>query len=89
MAQTSQDIDGMYDALSEAGADVAAGGETSTKIAAQAASIAAGLAGHEASPAASGSQGSGPSFSIAETDDLTALMMMVRYFYCYPYTTTL
>ena len=67
----TQNIDDMHAALDGADHDHAVGGEASAKISAQAAAIAAGLAGNE------GSTGSGPSFSIADTDDLTALMLMV------------
>lgn len=77
----SQNLDDMHGALSEAEADVAGSSEMKAKIAAQAATIAAGLAGQEGSPAAAGSTGSGATFTIADTDDLTAIMMMVRSFF--------
>lgn len=76
--------DDFVDAVEGAEADVAAGGQAGAMITAQAQSIAAALAGHDgasvASPAsgAGGGGGGGGHHTIGDTDDLTALMMMVR-----------
>ena len=66
--------------MAEAGADFASGGEMAAKISAETKVIAEALAGHDSSPhdGRPGSRASGGgTFTIADTDDLTALMLMV------------
>ncbi len=85
MAEQSQTMDGMHEALHDAGADIAAGGEASARISAETKLIADALAGRESQaddgrPSSRSSTG-GSAFSIADTDDLTAMMLMVRLLY--------
>jgi hypothetical protein len=79
----TQTLEHVQDAINGAEEEFAAGGEAGAKITAQAQRIAAALEGHDAAGGSGGGGGgassTGSGSLIADTDDLTALMLMVRF----------